>query len=87
MCIGRKKLQNREENLKIELNLCNIVYAFFKSQISREVSSTYGDGGLIYSTLLMKRTIKVREKNLKNQIGLISYQRSNNTMKNYDAKI
>ena len=51
------------------------------------MSSTYGDGGLIYSTLLMKRTIKVREKNLKNQIGFISYQRSNNTMKNYDAKI
>ena len=48
MCIGRKKLQNREENLKIELNLCNIVYAFFKSQISREVSSTYGDGGIIW---------------------------------------
>lgn len=51
------------------------------------MSSTYGDGGLIYSTLLMKRIIKVRGKNLKNQIGFISYQRSNNTMRNYDAKI
>ena len=51
------------------------------------MSSTYGDGGLIYSTLLMRRTIKVREKNLKNRIDFISYQRSNNTMKNYDAKI
>lgn len=51
------------------------------------MSSADGDGGLIYSTLLMRRTIKVREKNLKNQIDFISYQRSNNTMKNYDAKI